>query len=370
MKIGILTHPLRTNYGGILQNYALQTVLKRMGHEVLTIDWHNDKSYIYRLISFIKRNMQHYIGGMKNIPTAFNVNLSRKEFLYQTKYLQSFIAEHISTTEYISSSQKLSKSLFYKFDAYIVGSDQVWLKSYFPHTFLNFTGDLNVKRIFYAASGRLDWMKDGFQQDLCAKLIKKFDAISVRENISIAICEKYLGVTPTLVLDPVFLLENQDYFQLIKNINVTKKDGLVTYILDKTEDKTKLIGTVASKLGLKILTANPKLENGFIPSIENWLASFYYSKFVITDSFHGMVLSIVLRKPFIIYANPKRGIERFKTVLSQFKLESRLVYSFDDFYEKSTCFDDIDYASVDIILKQKRKESLDFIIKSLSNEKK
>lgn len=65
MKVGILTHPLRTNYGGILQNYALHVVLKRMGHHVLTIDRHNDKSICYILISYIKRNIQYYLLGKK-----------------------------------------------------------------------------------------------------------------------------------------------------------------------------------------------------------------------------------------------------------------------------------------------------------------
>lgn len=365
MKIGILTHPLRTNYGGILQNYALQTILKRMGHEVLTIDWHNDKPYVYRVMSYLKRNVQHRLLGKINIPTSFGVNLSRKDFLKQTKYLQDFISKHISTTEYISSSKKLKESLSYNFDAYIVGSDQVWLKSYFPHAFLEFTGNLNIKRIFYAASGRLDWVKEGFHHDLCVRLIEKFNAVSVRESVSVDICEKYLGIKPTLVLDPVLLLESNDYYQLIKDIEGIEKNRLVTYILDETEDKKQLVESIASNLGLEILNANPKLDDGCISPIENWLASFYYSSFVVTDSFHGMALSIALRKPFIVYANPKRGIERFKTVLSYFNMEKRLVYSFEEYLSKVDDFEDISYELVNEKQRDLKIESINFIAKSL-----
>ena len=111
MKIGILTHPLRTNYGGVLQNYALQKTLSNLGHDVLTIDRHNDKSKTYMFFSFLKRNIEHYLLGKRDIPTTYHINLSRKQFLFISQNIQNFIKENTKCTNYITSQQKLKESL-------------------------------------------------------------------------------------------------------------------------------------------------------------------------------------------------------------------------------------------------------------------
>ena len=107
MKIGILTHPLETNYGGILQAFALQKVLRDMGHDVYTIDRHNTPRYpsVFRqFLSFCKRNLLHYLKG-KNVSTAWNPFISEKDFKYISNNTQKFIDKNIQLTDRIDSHQ-------------------------------------------------------------------------------------------------------------------------------------------------------------------------------------------------------------------------------------------------------------------------
>lgn len=371
MKIGILTHPLRTNYGGVLQNYALQTVLRRMGHDVVTIDRHNDKSALYLLLSFVKRNVQHHLLGKKHIPTNYYINLTRKQFLYVSRNIQHFIGEHIQTSPYLSTNGQLKMTLKYGFDCYVVGSDQVWLKQYVPTTFLDFLGDSPVKRIIYAASGRLDWLQEGYKLEQCRALAQKFDAVSVREASSIETCRKYLGIEATHVLDPTMLLTKEDYLSLIRPDHSKPRKGvLMSYILDPTPQKQAMIETLRDRLGLTPLEVRPKekeykqnivIDDLTVPPIEEWIAGFRDAEFVITDSFHGMVFSIIFNKQFLVVGNKKRGISRFLSILSLLGISNRLIYEDSHLDTIIDTIEDINFEEVNKIIENKKQASLRFI---------
>jgi hypothetical protein len=180
MKIGILTQPLHTNYGGLLQAYALQTVLKRLGHyDVWTVDiWKNPDNYIFYFRisrSIIKRLMLRYLFRK---PVAVNVWPRAKFKSLISQHTQRFINENIRTTSKIDSTAKLSLLTNYGFDAYIVGSDQVWRPRYSPcltHFFLDFLNDKDpTKRIAFAASfGVENWEFTPEQTEICSSLAKK-----------------------------------------------------------------------------------------------------------------------------------------------------------------------------------------------------
>lgn len=378
MKVGILTHPLRTNYGGILQNYALHVVLKRMGHHVLTIDRHNDKSICYILISYIKRNIQYYLLGKKNISTSFYLNLTRKQFVYISKNIQNFINKYIETTHYISSNLKLQETLKYDFDAYIVGSDQIWNKSYAPSCFLDFLGDMKVLRIAYAASfGGEYWNYSRKMTEKCSKLASKFDAVSVREKSAVDLCRDNLRIDSTHVLDPTLLLDREDYLDLVEQTDGENKENiLMCYILDDSLEKREMISYLCQYFNLNPLEIKAKesefkkdvsLDNMVVPSISKWLAGFRDAKFVITDSFHGMIMAIIFKKQFAVIGNERRGIARFKSLLSQLNMLNRMVDTMPDLIHLVDLNVDIDYLLVDSIIRENRKKSMQFIEKSLCN---
>ncbi|MCG8035060.1 MAG: polysaccharide pyruvyl transferase family protein, partial [Candidatus Thiodiazotropha taylori] len=136
MKIGILTQPLHNNYGGLLQAFALQVVLKRLGHEVWTVDfWKVDRKkdlrFYPRIIkSILIRAVQRYLLGRSVSVWVWPTNSNNKKF---TRHLRRFVEENIKTTSKINKSPQLSLLKEYHFDAYVVGSDQVWRPEYSPN---------------------------------------------------------------------------------------------------------------------------------------------------------------------------------------------------------------------------------------------
>jgi len=377
MKIGIFTLWQGLNYGGVLQNYALQKVLKDMGHDVYTIDRTFFVSSFFRILSFLKRNFQHYI-LRKDVPTMFYVGFTKKEFLYVCKNTRDFITKYNTTTFNIKSNKKLYLLRQYKFDAYIVGSDQVWLKTHAPYSFLSFIEkDENVKRVAYAASfGRNNWTYNKKLTDKCRTLIKKFNSISVREKAAVELCKKYLGSEAEWVLDPTLLLDCKDYIHLIEqkeNLEVDK-NILMTYILDNDTYKKDLINFLCNKLNLteydlKCKFASQREEKSLcgmqLPSISQWLRGFYNAKFVITDSYHGTIMAIIFNKQFLTISNHKRGQERFLSLLSLLGLEYRLIDFDVDYTNYLNSLPNIDYNRINDILKREKVKSYNFLSESL-----
>ena len=128
MKIGILTQPLNTSYGGLLQAFALQFYLRSQGHEVKTINIPIRNTLYRRLRSKIWTLIRFYILKQTNVPLRPS-NESNKII---TQYTRKFIQEYISVTETIPVVEKINRIKKYNFEAYIVGSDQVWRPKYSP----------------------------------------------------------------------------------------------------------------------------------------------------------------------------------------------------------------------------------------------
>lgn len=370
MRICILTQPLQTNYGGLLQAYALQTVLKRVGHEVWTEDRRENRN---NLSGVLKNNAKILLGPIRKF---YYPTISEKKVI--SKNTNFFIQKYINTTCPIYSSNKL---LFdeYNFDAFIVGSDQVWRPMYsygIYNYFLDFTIGKNVKRIAYAASfGTDQWEFTPEQTAVCSELAKQFDAISVREDSAIGLCRQYLNINAVQMPDPTLLLDKNDYLEIIKNDRPenSHSGGILTYILDDSEIKRGVVQKVSSKLKLNSFSVMPQaqfkdvgkkgIEKCIYPPVAEWLQGFADADFVVTDSFHGTVFSIIFNKPFISIANKTRGVSRFISLLKGFELEDRLIYSEEDF--KDNLLNNIDFTEINIAHKKKRAEALEFLTNAL-----
>lgn len=373
MKIAILTLPLNTNYGGILQAYALQTTLEQIGHQAIVLDTNRYPTInpFKAILAYPLRIYKRYIKGDKRIVIRREHKTKQKN-LFLCRNTETFIRKHIKRLEY-SSLANLSS---YNFNAIIVGSDQIWRPTYFKpieNAFLLFARDWNVKRITYAASfGTNDWEYTTEQTNRCKALVKKFDAISVREDSGVRLCQQYLNIQAKHVLDPTMLLTAQDYIKLIpKDFLVTpSKRELFIYILDKTSKKQQIIDYIANEkslekhnVGALIYDESLPLTERIQPPVEVWLEGFINADFVVTDSFHACVFSILFKKPFIAIGNQQRGMTRFKSLLTMFNLKDRLIYEKDDPTE--ILYKDIDWNSIDYLLAEKRKHSLDFLYSTL-----
>lgn len=369
MKIGILTHPLENNYGGLLQNFALQTVLEHLGHEVKTIDLHPlvKTSLARRFAGWIHRLYLYYIRG-ERVPISLNPLPSHIQVEQISKYTKSFVRKKIKCTRRIEAFRDLNKiDKEYLFDEYVIGSDQVWNPSFCPWFFGSFISRNNVECISYAASfGFSEWKINKPLTEICASLAKKFKAISVREDSAVDLCRKYLGVKAIQVIDPTMLLTKDEYLEHIE-IN-TENDVLFSYILDQSNTKKEIVSFVAEQKRLKIKTCMPKEEfvrgisniaDCIFPPVEAWLNSFNNAKFIVTDSFHGTVFAILFNKQFIAIGNKRRGLARFESLLRMFGLEDRLMYNIND--AMAILNKPINYAPINRKLEIERNKALEFL---------
>lgn len=369
MKIGILTLPLHINYGGILQAYALQTVLERMGHEVHIIEKEKQSLSISILkmpIIYGKRIIKNIRGN--KIPIFYEQKYNREQPIIRQN-TNNFIEKYIHVIKY----NKFSDIKESEYDAIVVGSDQIWRPKYFgikqiKQAYLKFAEKWNIKRIAYAASfGTDEWEYTTKQTSICGELLKKFDAVSVREDSGVHLCKKHFGVEAQHVLDPTTLLEKEDYIKLFETNNTPKSKGnLLCYFLDETDEKKKLIKRVAEEKGLNPFNVKSKSDDINSPisdrvqaPVEQWLRGFYDAEFVVTDSFHACVFSILFNKPFIVYGNKKRGLSRFESLLNIFGLKNLLITNISEYKN----INGIVWENINETLNNKRKTAFTFLSK-------
>lgn len=376
MKIGIVTQPLETNYGGLLQNYALQQILIKLGYNPITLDhfdrYQSDKSLVSGFKIDIKNLLktlfygERYITYRKYHKLQKKIRVETDKFIAKEIYSTSKFKDSIAIKKYIEKNN--IKNL-------IVGSDQVWRPLYNENIFmqfLDFAEENVVHRIAYAASfGVDDWEFTAKETAKCRKLIKKFNSISVRESSGVCLCEEYLKVKAVEVIDPTMLLDKIDYCNLIDN-EEDDSEYLFVYILDSSFEKQNFVYDISNKLKLKIYKGNPiplefckspkDISKCIYPSVSHWLSGVKNAKYVICDSFHGAVFSIIFNKPFVVLGNKERGNARFDSLLTLFDLKDRLA-SVDEAY--TTLIKPIDWAKVNRIKNERKIFSINFLKKSM-----
>lgn len=342
MKIGILTLPFHTNYGGILQAFALKNIIEQQGHLVTFIEI-NQEIHIsgkQKVIKFLVRFVKKFLLGKKNVDFEWekhhNEKLQRQRIFSQ--HTRKFVDKYLRCKTY-NSFNDIQEN---EYDAIIVGSDQIWRKIYVPKiesSFLDFAQNWNIRRIAYAPSfGSNIWEFSSKETAACANLLSKFDFISVREQDGVDLCKKYLRCDAQCVLDPTLLLSKKDYQEKIDFSKTPKSKGsLLCYIIDMDDNKQKLVNKVAEERNLQPFTVNSRaedtnaanlsVEDCIQPPLEQWLQGFIDAEYIITDSFHACAFSIIFGKQFLAFGNEKRGLSRFYSLLGKFGLENRILTS-------------------------------------------
>lgn len=373
MRIAIITLPLHGNYGGILQNYALQTVLKRMGHTVETVAFPRElKQPLWRKpLAYGKRFIKKFV-FRKNVHIFYEQWYNATQPLL-LRNVWKFVDNQI-VTRTVSRFTNIHEG---DYDAFVVGSDQIWrpIYSYRPITdaYLSFARNWkDVRRIAYAVSfGTAEWEYTPGQTAQCAALVRLFDGVSVREDSAVKLCKEHFHCEAVHVLDPTLLLSAEDYVALFSDkLSEPSRGQLLTYILDETPEKNHIVQKLAGHYHYQPYRANSRFEDGDAPleervqpPVEQWLKDFYDAKFVVTDSFHATVFSILFGKPFIVIANKARGLSRIESLLKMFGLEKHVVYG------EAELDVSLDYAlnrqQLQARLQTWREESLGFLRNSL-----
>ena len=371
MKIAIITLPFHANYGGILQAFALQTVLEGLGHEVVVLDkdMYHHRSWIRQQISFGAHILRKYL--LHRESGYHNIWREDKEKKAVEENMRTFVDKRLN----IRRVNDLPKEFPCDMDAVVVGSDQVWRPKYFiwsyecgvDNAYLSFLQGRKIKRMAYAASfGTSEWEYSAEETIRCSSLIKLFDAVSVREDSAIHLCKEKLGREDVCRMpDPVFLLSQEDYRSIIRSHKKDADRHLFYYVLNDTEDIRSEAERIARERNLTIKQVKGDVDNPDLPlsarinpSVEEWLDSIINADFVFTDSFHACVFSILFKIPFVVLGNSQRGMSRFTSLLSIYNLEKHLISS-ERPYNNET-----DYAipdDIDLMIERERQHAYAFL---------
>ena len=160
-------------------------------------------------------------------------------------------------------------------------------------------------------------------------------------------------------------LLKDDYIQLFEVDKTPESKGsLLCYILDETPEKLDIINKITKEKALIPFRVNSKAENIKVPleeriqpSIEQWLRGFYDASFVVTDSFHACVFSIMFNKPFVVVGNAQRGMTRFNSLLRTMQLQNCLIAENTKF-----TIENIEYKKVNRLLKHWQNISLQYLL--------
>lgn len=363
MKIAIQTLRLTNNYGGILQAFALQNYLEMQGNEVVHLNRRpKTKDLILRLKIFIYRFIN-----------AKEIKISKQ---VDEKY-RSFIQKFIHLSKPLRSKEEWDDYIFEnKFDALIAGSDQIWRleynTGYTEECFLKYDKSF-LRKVAYAASFGVPNDID-YPVNRLKELLSEFDGISVREKDAVSIVRKHYNGDVLQLIDPTLLLTAEDYIRIFNLKNDMEPNTIFAYILDKNDLKKNIINSSKEILGYEldyvygsmVLKSNYKDPDIFQkPTIEQWLQKFLNSDFVITDSYHGMVFSLIFNKEFIIIGNEKRGVSRFKSLLEILNLENRLLMNELEFTQDFLS-EKINWDNVNDIRKNLQNKAYEFLKNSLN----
>lgn len=325
MRVGILTFHHVLNYGALLQLFALQETLKNLGHDAIVVDVRKFNRNRHPLLGGYGIKSGHFLEFLKNKPSQcrkYNrFKYFRHEYLNLSKY-------HNSLLEFQNSKEMV--------DAFVVGSDQVWNDKYGRASILLYTlngiKDDDTLNISYAASaGRANVDKEFFANPG----FEKFDAISVRDTFTQNLVSQCSNRKSQIVLDPTLLIDWENI-----SIKHQKVEIPTNYIFVYGFSKVNLALAIKVKKTYGYpLVGIPMEGDGYHPEIDyciydagigEWLNLIKYAKFVCTKSFHGMMLSIKYKKPFLVATGTSFSSDRLIDFAKRFNLIGQIVSNSDN----------------------------------------
>ena len=360
MRIGILTYHRAENYGALLQSYALKTYLEQRGYDVSFVDYwpeyHNDYFRIFPRIKFRKSSPLMKAYCLYMLVVWGWARLKRK------RTFTHFISEKLG----IPSVPKYNKvsDVCSEFDLVFYGRDQIWRKQGlpgFPGRDLWYFGSSNVvaRKVAYAASVGASCFEESEQSEIKRNL-SAFHALSVREE-SLQESLEVLGISSTLVADPVFLLQAERWRELSKESNCKKGRSILVYNLLDSPESEKFAKKLAKKRHLPIREITKvygfnKLGRRYIhgASVQEFLSLIANAEIVVSNSFHGVAFSILFQKQFYAVGMGTRA-DRVRSLLGQLGIENRYI-SGDQLEAK-----EIDYSVIADSLNRYRAVSESFI---------
>lgn len=377
MKIGTLTFHITSNYGALLQAYALQKVLNRMGHssEIINYQFPGSEDLLCRKLidcKTFKRKLEYIkdIAWCAFGPVGYG---KRLEVLRSIDFIKNYLP--VSDAVFYTYQDLAEKATCY--DAYITGSDQVWnpnLKETSGGAYLlDFVPEGRIK-ISYGASFGVSHLSTE-QSKVYGKALHQFKNISVREQEGLQIVREAADRKDAyLVLDPTMLMTQEDWLDLAV-YNMKHKDYILCYFLDEFEKSKQFVLDLQSHFGLPVLFIGFRKKYLFSSTINlisgagprEFLGLFANASIVVTNSFHGTVFSILFRKSFYAFLGTstfrKAMNGRLNNLSNILNLNERIGESNGIALSEKP----INYDEIELILNREREKSLVFLKNSLDS---
>lgn len=366
-KIGVVTWYEGPNYGTVLQALAMQLFLKKNGYDSYLFNY--DVPYVVN-----KKNKKNLNEIINKLLLRFYMFFYKKELNKKNNDLKNIILNNCQMTKHISC-EKDYVEIANQFNTIIYGSDQIWNPDWFHPYYYGYFDSIKSKLISYASSFGVNEIPLEKVGDLKIALTK-FDSISVREENGLNIIKGILKKESTLVLDPTFLLDKKDWEELCDDSKTPDSDYILCYMLTDNTNHWKAIKKFAKRKKMKLCII-PYGGFSFLnkknivvdTNIGNFLDLIKNAKYVITDSFHCSVFSIIFEKKLILF-------ERHNSSKSNSQ-NSRLynlmnMVNIDNFilkYNSKIIYDNykIDYKTVKEIIEIKKIKSKEYIINAIEN---
>lgn len=369
-KINVITRHAIINYGSVLQAYATQKIFQQLGYDTTIIDYRSEHDTIHRhLMGYAKKRYANPIKRIMYYLAKFPVEWRaercflkyQKELLQMSSRFASYdaLCRHDFGEEYLCA-----------------GSDQIWGYIYRdengnpcldPAYFLKFGSERNKRFSFSASFGRVDFKEEDFAA--IRAYLKPFSFLSLREQSGVELIEKHTPYKAVHVLDPTLTVEPKVWYDLA-SCPKRKEKYIILYMLHYNETLLHYAQTLASQQGMKLIRittsayAQGKVdEKCVLQPPKEVLSLLRHAEFVVTDSFHCTVFSLIYNKQFVDFLPPVT-YQRILDITTLLELQTRIV---GDVSEESLAVatTPIDYEYVNGRLQEHREATIQLLAEAL-----
>jgi len=375
-RIGLLTFHFSDNFGAVLQAYALKKWFEQQGCVAEFVNYHprhvEEGGPLRKVLSprEAKANLKRLYLRATHLRTRWFGNSE------QARKFATFRQEQLGVAGPSLRQSVDISSVASRFDLIVAGSDQIWgyslQQGFDPAYFLAGGVPMDVRKVSYAASFGRDSFGNNQMEEL-ARLLPSLDAISVRERSGVDIVRVAAGREAACVPDPVLL--HSDYADLVRASMIEESGHVFCYALRSATGVREVAGAVAADLGCEVLSPYnvhrrwPEIGRTIFPGPADWVKLIQRAAFVVTNSFHGAVFSVLLHKPFIVVGLPaaKASLNaRSQNLLLELGLQSRFLPADQRDHAGALMREAIDWNAVDARVEAYRQRGHDYLLRQLA----
>lgn len=372
-KIGIITHYYNsTNYGGVLQAYALCQFLRGQGYDAEQIQYDKERN------SSIKHKLGNCYRRILTIPIKIKYKKIYDELAARARAFAEFRDKQIPHSVSVFYGKTMNK-LAEVYDLYITGSDQVWHPNAVCDAYLLDFGKKKVKKMSYAASIAKEKLT---KQELerYSRSLDDYYAISVREKNAVDILQPISPVDVKWVLDPVFLLQKEEWLSLLQKKSKENTPYVVCYFLGNDEKARKLAKLYTEGKNLRLVVF-PFLcgnvndvdldygdESRIAASPTEFISIIKNAELVFTDSFHAMAFSLLFEKEVFVFERDKGTSmgSRIESLAELFDITNHYCSKPEmTTLEYISEVAPIDYSNTSMTFESMRDESISFLMQNV-----